>query len=441
MAVDPTGNVFAVAVVPGPNRNPAFCSAVVKLSASQGRQLWKVRLRADQEQYALSVSALRTSADGDVVACGTVDLTKGPYGFFVERLGGNGRVEWQRIVQGHRFGPADYEPEEASALALDSAGSALVAGYLEGSTTALYHSKADLAVVKLDAATGAERWRFTLNGSGDDGDYGTGVAVDAVGDVIAVGRISSLEGYPVTVVKLSGSDGHLLWRRDVVQALEANDVVVDRAGDVLIAALLGEPTGNAFGVVKLLASTGDVLWIARVSGAERQWQTAMQVRTLPSGDVAAVGMTADATEARSLTTVRLDGSTGIERWRSLLGGNTGYGFGRGLAISTTGDPIVAGEVRNRGTCYDVTLSRLSATTGERVSKRTLDGLSTASWSCELPDCGDAHGPCGRPRQGIDQDSFAGLATDATGRVVVSASLSDGPRGQWRAFVASMPPLR
>jgi hypothetical protein len=76
-----------------------------------------------------------------------------------------------------------------------------------------------------------------------------------------------------------------------------------------------------------------------------------------------------AAAAKSLTIVALDVQTGAERWRRLLQGSDGYGFGRALVIDRGANLVVGGQLRNRGTCYDIAVTRLSAATA-RCSVRT-----------------------------------------------------------------------
>src|SRR5206468_922728 len=117
------------------------------------------------------------------------------------------------------------------------------------------------------------------------------VAVDAAGDVIAAGTLCDAASgvlckTVVTVVKIAGDDGHLLWRR-AVPAWRVSSIALDAARNAVIAVSTDGPPGNDFGVFKLAAGTGEPVWETHVSGSDPGWEEAFGVTALPSDDVAA----------------------------------------------------------------------------------------------------------------------------------------------------------
>jgi hypothetical protein len=178
-----------------------------------------------------------------------------------------------------------------------------------------------------------------------------------------------------------------------------------------------------------------------VSGSDARWEEAFAVLPLPSGDVAAAGMTADAGGAMRLTAARLDGTTGEVRWQRSDQGTQGYGFGRGIALAPNGDVVVGGQVRNQGSCYDAVVERLAPSSGDVLASRMIDGRTQAT-TCDRTDCGgDTPGPCPPSRAGADQDSLSAVAVDPSDRIVVAGSLSDGHFGRAHGFVATFPSPR
>ena len=433
IAIDARRDVFA-ALSLRPRRYQT-ATAVVKLSGADGAELWRRRLRAGGTERSDFIYDLIPAADGDVVAAGTLD-DHFHATFFVARLAGpDGQVRWRRLIRGRQDSD---NAEQANDVALDPSGDVIACGLLEGATTAQYHGRTDLAVVKLAGDSGEERWRFLLNGTADQYDGASALAVDAVGDAYVVGTVSEAsENSPIgrlatIVVKLAHDDGRLLWRRELESVWRASSVALDAAGDVVVAAASHE--ANSFAVFKTSGATGEPLWRTLVGGDHPAWQEAFEVGVLPSGDVAAVGMIEQGSDVPALTAVRLDGATGAERWRQLLRGTDGYGFGRALAVGDDGDVIVGGQLRNRRSCYDATFARLDAGTGNVVHLRSIDGTTVAS-QCDAPSCGSAaRFRCGPRYAGIDQDDLWALAVAPDGRIVVSGTVSDGLRGDPAAVV-------
>src|SRR5205814_1431528 len=172
---------------------------------------------------------------------------------------------WQvRVARSRDVHPIVLDRAGAVVAALDvpphplhAGGTALALVRLDRASSPPNHFALDFAVVKLSADRGEERWRFLLDGSAEDFDDASAVAVDAAGDVVAVGTLT--EGLPTqllnpqvdTVIKISGADGHLLWRRDIDNAVPyPRSVVLDRAGDVFIPLGTFDGAGARFAVMK-----------------------------------------------------------------------------------------------------------------------------------------------------------------------------------------------
>src|SRR5690606_30883634 len=110
--------------------------------------------------------------------------------------------------------------QQANAVVRDGAGQIIAAGAV--STT----DSSDFTVVKLDAATGTEIWRSSIDGTSAGPvnlvahrDEAVAVTVDPDDDVIAVGNlVNETTGDDGFVVKLAGTTGTELWRRELHDA-------------------------------------------------------------------------------------------------------------------------------------------------------------------------------------------------------------------------------
>ena len=111
---------------------------------------------------------------------------------------------WQTNVKG-----TANDNDEARAVAVDSAGNVVAAGFTKNAGTGQ-----DFTVIKFSRLNGAELWRRAINGTANDGDAAFAVAVDAADDVVAVGTVGRTGlDRDFFVVKLSGADGAERWRR------------------------------------------------------------------------------------------------------------------------------------------------------------------------------------------------------------------------------------
>jgi hypothetical protein len=140
-------------------------------------------------------------------------------------------------------------------------------------------TRKDYTVIKLASASGSELWRREFNGWSSDDDRATDVAVDATGDVLAVGEIWN-EGtqQDVAVMKLAGLTGAELWRRDFNGragpsaydgasnvAPDGNRVLVDLEGNVVAASVFNQSLRPVYdvSVIKLGGTGGEDLVAGR----------------------------------------------------------------------------------------------------------------------------------------------------------------------------------
>lgn len=210
---------------------------VRKARGSDGSMLWE---NSDEHDDLLN-GIIATDPAGDVLMAGHLESSST---FAVRKLSGvSGHELWRHVFSApDEIAAADqYWDNAHSALEVDAAGNVIVAGRLllpsgPGGTA---------FVVKLNAADGAEWWRFTVNSPNSDAMQA--VAIDQTGDVFAAGV--SANAY---LWKLAGDDGHALWatpmRVGIYWVGDASDVALDR---------FGNPTVYANGGVKVVGATGD----------------------------------------------------------------------------------------------------------------------------------------------------------------------------------------
>lgn len=220
--------------------------SVSKFDTRDGEELWRNVVRS-QPRYGNRARAVAVDNEGGVVAAGSISGG----GFTVIKFeGGFGRILWDHAENGR-----------ANAVATDSIGDVFAAGLTRESDIS-----SNFTIMKLDGETGDEQWRQAIRGSATIGytpNEALAVAVDSSGDVVAAGFITNnITGSDFTVIKFNGVTGEEIWRRIISGTrVFSNDqalaVTIDSAGDVIAAGFTENAgAGRDFTVVKLNGGNG-----------------------------------------------------------------------------------------------------------------------------------------------------------------------------------------
>lgn len=280
-------------------------------------------------------------AAGDSYAAGEV-LDAAAFGKLVviKLSGSDGSESWR-----YEIGVASAHCE-ARALALDGGTGLYVAGRILGAGPSTF------VMAKIDTATGAEVWREDIAGSTPQAHD---IALDSLGDVIAVGSINNVT---MIATKRDGATGAEIWTTTYALSsnTEAFTVSLDASDDVFVGGRGNEssPTPD-FGVLKLDATTGGELWRYETS------HTIVDSVVDVSGDVLAASET-------SLFVVRLDGTTGTEEWAH----GPFAGIANALLLDGSGDVVVGGEIDTPANSRsDAIVRKLAGATGTEIWSQTI----------------------------------------------------------------------
>lgn len=343
--------------------------------------------------------AVAVDARGDVVAAGDIVVSGFGSDFAVAKLRGSSGVElWRTTLPGTNRNALSA----AEAVALDAEGDVLVVG-----TIVSRRSFGDFAVAKLDGGTGQVLWQAILDGGVLSGDRGFDVAVDSQGNAIAAGYVSnSTTGVPnFGVLKFDGATGALQWRRELVGGggirQQANSVTVDAQDDVVAAGVIASASEN-FYVVKLDGVSGDLQWEVELDGSENSLDEAYAVAVDSQGDVVAAGSIQQASTSYDFAVVKLDGTTGAQRWRKLINGRTGNGdLALDVAVDRNGDVAASGLIYNRNEFHsDFAVFKFDGDSGSELWRRQISGSAqSVAWAVAVTPQGNvvAAGERSRPR--------------------------------------------
>jgi hypothetical protein len=231
----------------------------------------------------------------------------------------------------------------------------------------------DFSVRLQSGIDGTEIWHYQLDGSATDvvgsyNDFASDVAFDGAGDVIAGGSTRNTgTGRDVQIVKLGGADGIPLWTQVLDAPLHGDDSYSDMtlyaSGDVVVTyTLVDSFTSYRMSVARLAGATGTVLWTHDVPGNPRSRGGSVAVDG--AGNVIAGGDTQTTVSDSDVVAVKLDGTTGAELWRTVLsGGNpAGNDYGGVVTLDASGDVFVSAQTENSGG-DGFTVFKLSGATG------------------------------------------------------------------------------
>ena len=302
-------------------------------------------------------------ASGNVYVTGDTDsFSAGMHNVFLLKYSSAGVLQWQKTWGG-------ASGDRAYGVAVDASGNVYVTGY----TWSFGAGSFDVFLLKYSSA-GVLQWQKTWGGTSDDEGYG--VAVDASGNVYVTGYTWSFGAgmYDVFLLKYS-SAGVLQWQKTWGGASgdDGSGVAVDASGNVYV-------TGDtkSFG-----AGQGDVFLLKYSSAGVLQWQKTWGgggndigsgVAVDASGNVYVTGDTKSFGAGSDDAFLLKYSSAGVLQWQKTWGGG-GNDIGRGVAVDASGKVYVTGYTDSFGACQgDVFLLKYSSA-GVLQWQKTWGGAS------------------------------------------------------------------
>ena len=321
----------------------------------------------------------------------------------------------------------------AYGAATDSSGNIYIIGStdsrLDGQTNA---GGADCFVTKYDAA-GGKVWTRLIGGP--DIDIGTGIAVDASGNVVITGytygdMVTSLGTFTnkdlsglttdLFVAKLGASDGALIWLdlRGTPYHDQAEAIAVDGAGSIFVTGHTKGDLDNRINQAAVPGSTSDLFLIKYTNGGVRQWtellgttddEQAWAVAVDGGGNVSVAGGTWGSLDGNANTdlsgatadafVVTYDGG-GNKLWSRMLG-TPGNELARGIALDASGNVYVTGSTRGSFTGFT------NAGGYDVFAARYVPSSQTWLWTGEIGTSAD--------------ENAYGIAIDKSGNAVITGS--------------------
>jgi len=362
VAVDATGDVVVTGVVAEYATLPDVL--VVKLSGTDGQVLWRHRFDGpgNSSDYGVDVAV---DPGGDVIVGGTSYFI-GEDMLVLKIDGRTGEKKWHAVQPGPGVGQ-----DQGLAVAVDANGDVALAG---DSTVGIVDR---FAVIKVRGTDGKLLWRGTA-GTGNENGQATAVAFDPAGDVVVVGSIAfAATGFDVAVVKFDGATGAERWHRyvdgDAHEFDFGSDVAVDAAGRIAaLGRVINEDT-KADLVVLRLEPDGSEAWRRVIDGGASGYDVAEAVAIAGGRVVVSAGIDGTGWDYTRFAAFGLDAASGVEVWRRLRDGDAG-GRDRAtrVAVGTGGQVFVAGRLANLGTKDDGFVLDLAAASGVKQWDLTIN---------------------------------------------------------------------
>lgn len=340
VALDPNGDVVAAGYFQ--DAAGRYRVGAVKLAGASGAEIWRFVLPVSGG--ADFAEALAVDAEGDAYLAGGYDGA-----FWVARLeGATGMLAWERkFTQGR-----------ARAVALHPvAGTVDAAG---GFATA--PAGGDFGVVRLDRATGMPIWAYATDGTdtiSSDVAYAIAPAGDGSADVFAAGVVDNMgTGSDLFAVRLDGATGGDRWFRTVDAGVAyVADLAMTAAGSPIVVgydAQLGTDIGVQATAVAFDPESGATRWTGVIDGGVEGYDVASAIAVAPGDRPHVVGSVAKGLAGTQAFVARLAGADGAVAARlDLDGGGFDSGdAGAAVAHDAAGDVIAGGQLENASPRYD-----------------------------------------------------------------------------------------
>jgi|GEM_PF-3109667 len=287
---------------------------------------------------------------------------------------------------------------EAVALALKLTGYNATAGYVAGYVNGVNGKDLFLTKYTHDVSTGAaaQSWVRQVNGSASGNDEAKAVAVDTAGNVIVAGYVTTATGADVYVAKYNSNGGsgvsltEPIWTYTFNGSGNGTDVALSIAllgtTQVVVGGqAAGSGTGNDFFAAKLNAADGTVVWTKESNRSGTTSDIPAKVAVGSDGGVVLTG--ASGSDA---WTVKLASADGSLVWQNVYNPFSKPDAMRALALDGANNVIVAGY--SQGTNYDMYTAKYEADTGVIVWGKRYNGSfssSDAAWDVIVDRQGNA----------------------------------------------------
>lgn len=316
IAVDRSGNVFVTGF------SNALCTTI-KYDAA-GKRLWLRQLSGNP-------AAIATDAAGNVYVAGG-NHAAASWDVMTVKYNNDGKLLWQKIYAG----PAG-DSDEASAVAVDGSGNVYVTGFSTDS-----NGKKDFCTIKYDAA-GKQKWVKRYNGRADGDDRASAIALDAAGNAYVAGRSERPKtGTDFTTIKYDTA-GTRKWVKHFSGPFDgddaANSLALDASGAVYVTGTFQTQLASWDCATLKYSAGGKLQWLRRYNGPDNSGDRGIAVAVDAAGRICVAATSPG--KMNDFAAIQYD-SAGAERWASRYDGVGGQDEAEAMAVDGSGNVVVIG---------------------------------------------------------------------------------------------------
>ncbi|WP_306534763.1 fibronectin type III domain-containing protein [Geobacter sp.] len=262
--------------------------------------------------------------------------------------------------------------QEAKAMAVDSAGNIIVAGYTNSGGM-----NNDYRVAKFKADGTGLAWPAVTYDRASGDDTATAVAVDGSGDIIVAGYAWNGSNYDIHTIKYGGTDGSVLWQHTFAGAAGGGDfataIVVDASNNIYVAGYSANGSGNDdFLIIKYPSAGSTPTWTEIHDDATYHNHDRITAIAAGSDGIAVTGYSSKGGADFDILTRKYGfDKSFVREWRKSSAGSLDD---RGVAVRLdgAGDVIVAGSLSNVANT-DIWSAKYNAASGATTWEKTHDG--------------------------------------------------------------------
>ncbi len=344
IAVDDLGNVYVTGTSPGIGTLGDY--ATIKYDAN-GAEQWVQRYNdssGNGTDKAVAIFVESSAQGGNVYVTGESAGFGTGSDYATVKYSNAGVQQWVA-----RYDGSVNQTDAATSIAVDNSGQVYVTGKSRGPNSNFY---VDYATIKYNAF-GVEQWVQRYDGFGRD-DEATAIAIDNSGNVYVTGKSDTAGFYDYATIKYnaSGTEQWVTRYRGVASFRhdEARALAVDNAGNVYVTGESGDNSSiDDYATVKY-NSAGVQQWLTRYAGTSSDAAIAIAVDV--SGNVIVAGTSVGSTTASDYTTIKYN-PAGTQQWiASYEGPGNANSEAATLAIDNAGNIFVVGKSQGSTTGFD-----------------------------------------------------------------------------------------